>query len=131
MDYEVIHSDHAPKAIGPYSQAIRFGDLVYCAGQLGLDPQTGDLISGGIEPETHQALLNVSAVLKAASSSLDRIIKVTVFLADMNEFKQMNAVYGEFFSDYPPARSTVQVARLPRDARVEIEATAIVTREPN
>ncbi len=127
MERQVIHSDHAPKAIGPYSQAIRVGDFVFCSGQLGLDPNTGNLVSGGVEAETRRALENLAAVLQAAGTSLERVVKTTVFLLDMNDFARMNAVYAEFFPANPPARSTIQVARLPRDGRVEIEAIAVVS----
>lgn len=126
MERQVIHSDHAPKAIGPYSQAIRVGDFVFCSGQLGLDPNTGNLVSGGVEAETRRALENLAAVLQAAGTSLERVVKTTVFLLDMNDFARMNAVYAEFFPANPPARSTIQVARLPRDGRVEIEAIAVL-----
>lgn len=125
MERQVIHSDNAPKAIGPYSQAIRAGDFVFCSGQLGLDPSTGNLVSGGVEAETRRALQNLSAVLQAAGTSLERVVKTTVFLLDMNDFAKMNAVYTEFFPTNPPARSTIQVARLPRDGHVEIEAIAL------
>jgi 2-iminobutanoate/2-iminopropanoate deaminase len=125
METQIIHSDHAPKAIGPYSQAIRVGEMIFSAGQIGLDPANGNLIGGGIEAETRRALQNLSAVLEAAGSSRARVVKTTVFLADLNEFQQMNAVYAEFFPANPPARSTVQVARLPKDARVEIEVIAV------
>jgi 2-iminobutanoate/2-iminopropanoate deaminase len=125
MERQVIHTDKAPKAIGPYSQAIRVGDYVFCAGQAGLDPATGNLISGGIEAETRRVLQNLAAVLDAAGTSLSRAVKTTVFLLDMNEFQKMNGVYAEFFPANPPARSTVQVARLPKDARVEIEVIAL------
>jgi 2-iminobutanoate/2-iminopropanoate deaminase len=126
VERQVIHSDHAPKAIGPYSQAIRVGDFVFCSGQLGLDPNTGNLVSGGVEAETRRALENLAAVLQAAGTSLERVVKTTVFLLDMNDFARMNAVYAEFFPANPPARSTIQVARLPRDGRVEIEAIAVL-----
>ncbi len=121
-----IHTPHAPKAIGPYSVANRIGDLVFTAGQLGLDPQTMELVPGGIEAETRQALTNLAAVLEAAGSSMEHVVKTTVFLRDMNDFARMNAVYGTFFSQDFPARSAVQVARLPRDAAIEIEAVAVV-----
>ncbi len=124
MERQVIHTDQAPKAIGPYSQAIRVGEFVFCAGQAGLDPATGNLVSGGIEAETRRTLQNLAAVLAAAGTSLERVVKTTVFLLDLNEFQRMNAVYAEFFPTDPPARSTVQVARLPKDARVEIEVIA-------
>jgi 2-iminobutanoate/2-iminopropanoate deaminase len=125
MERQVIHTDQAPKAIGPYSQAIRVGEFIFCAGQAGLDPATGNLVSGGIEVETRRVLQNLAAVLESAGTSLSRAVKTTVFLLDMNEFQKMNAVYAEFFPANPPARSTVQVARLPKDARVEIEVIAL------
>jgi 2-iminobutanoate/2-iminopropanoate deaminase len=125
MERQVIHTDHAPKAIGPYSQAIRAGDFVFCAGQAGLDPATGNLVSGGIEAETRRVLQNLAAVLEAAGTSLSRAIKTTVFLTNMNDFAKMNAIYAEFFPANPPARSTVQVSRLPKDACVEIEVIAL------
>jgi 2-iminobutanoate/2-iminopropanoate deaminase len=125
MERQVIHTDHAPKAIGPYSQAIRAGDFVFCAGQAGLDPATGNLVSGGIEAETRRVLQNLAAVLKAAGTSLSRAVKTTVFLTNLNDFAKMNAIYAEFFPANPPARSTVQVSRLPKDACVEIEVIAL------
>lgn len=124
MQRQVINSGQAPKAIGPYSQAIRAGDYVFCAGQTPIDPATNNLVEGGIEEQTRRALQNLSLVLQAAGSSLSRVVKTTVFLLDMNDFAKMNAVYAEFFPADPPARSTVQVARLPKDARVEIEVIA-------
>lgn len=126
MERQVIHTDNAPKAIGPYSQAIRAGEFVFCSGQLGIDPSTGNLVNGGVEAETRRALQNLSAVLQAAGTSLEHVVKTTVFLLDMNDFAKMNAVYAEFFPTNPPARSTIQVARLPRDGHVEIEAIALV-----
>ncbi len=125
MERKVISTESAPKAIGPYSQAIRAGEFIFCAGQAGLDPATGNLVSGGIEPETRRVLQNLAAVLQAAGSSMSRVVKTTVFLTDMNEFAKMNAVYAEFFPSNPPARSTVQVSRLPKDACVEIEVIAL------
>lgn len=123
---QIISTSKAPQAIGPYSQAVRTGNLVVTAGQLGIDPTSGDLVNGGIEAETSQALLNLKAVLESAGSSLSDVIKTTVFLRDMNDFAQMNHVYGGFFEAQPPARSTVQVAALPKNAAVEIEAFALV-----
>lgn len=123
---EVITADRAPQAIGPYSAAIRVAPMVFTAGQLGIDRATGELVPGGIEAETRQALLNLKNVLESAGSSLDLVVKTTVFLRDMGDFPRMNAVYAEFFTQGPPARSTVQVAGLPKAAAVEIEATAIV-----
>ena len=124
MERQVIHTDQAPKAIGPYSQAIRIGNFVFSAGQLGLDPATGNIVAGGIEAETRRSLQNLSAVLQTAGTSMANVVKTTVFLKDMNDFQKMNTVYGEFFSSNPPARSTVQVARLPKDGSVEIEVVA-------
>jgi len=126
MEKEIVSTDAAPPAVGPYSQAVIAGDLIFAAGQLGIDPQTGELAEG-IEAQTRQALTNLSAVLEAASGSLDRVVKVTVFLAHMEDFAAMNTVYGEFFPLQPPARSTVEVAQLPRAALVEIEVIALKT----
>lgn len=122
---QVIYSDKAPKAIGPYSVANRVGNLIFTAGQLGLDPQTMELVPGGIRAETRQALTNIRHVLEAAGSSLDRVVKTTVFLRDMRDFIEMNEVYAEFFPKDPPARSTVQVAALPKGGAVEIEVVAV------
>jgi 2-iminobutanoate/2-iminopropanoate deaminase len=124
MERKVVSTADAPQAIGPYSQAIAIGDLVFCSGQIPLTPQ-GIVVEGDITTQTRQVLTNLKYVLASASSSLERVVKTTVFLADMGEFKAMNDVYTEFFPDAPPARSTVQVARLPRDVRVEIEAIAV------
>jgi 2-iminobutanoate/2-iminopropanoate deaminase len=126
MERKIVTTDLAPKAIGPYSQGVRIGDFVFSAGQIGLDPSTGNLVAGGIEAETRRVLNNLSAVLSASGSSLSRAIKTTVFLTDMNDFQKMNAVYAEFFPSDPPARSTVQVAGLPKGAHVEIEVVAQV-----
>jgi 2-iminobutanoate/2-iminopropanoate deaminase len=121
---KVILSDRAPKAIGPYSPAVEYGSLVFTAGQIGIDPQRGELVPGGVEAETRQVMRNLSELLQAAGTSLQKVLKTTVFLKDMAEFGRMNVVYGEFFPDSPPARSTVQVAALPRGAAVEIECIA-------
>jgi 2-iminobutanoate/2-iminopropanoate deaminase len=126
MNRTVIHTDHAPKAIGPYSQAIRVGDFVYTAGQVPIVPATGDLIPGDIEAQTRQALNNIKAVLEAAGSGLDKVVKTTVFMTNLGDFARMNGVYAEFFPSNPPARSTVQVAALPKGAMVEIECVAVV-----
>ncbi len=123
---EIITTARAPQAIGPYSQAVRAGKLVFTSGQISLDPATGEFIAGGVREQTEQVLKNLSAVLKAAGAELDQVVKTTVFLADMNDFAAMNEVYGRFFTSKPPARATVQAARLPRDARVEIEAIAVL-----
>lgn len=121
----VVRTDAAPGAIGPYSQAIVAGELVFCSGQIPLDPATGEIIKGTIEDETRRVMDNLSAVLEAAGTLLTRVVKTTIFLADMNDFSAVNTIYGEYFTQEPPARSTVQVARLPRDVRIEIEAIAL------
>jgi 2-iminobutanoate/2-iminopropanoate deaminase len=121
---EVILADRAPAPIGPYSVAVRAGGMLFASGQVGIDPKTGDIVSGGIEAETRQALTNLKNVLEAGGSAPERVLKTTVFLKDMAEFALMNAVYAEFFPEDPPARSTVAVAGLPKGARVEIEAVA-------
>jgi 2-iminobutanoate/2-iminopropanoate deaminase len=126
MNRDVIHTDSAPKAIGPYSQAIRVGDFVFTAGQIALDPATGELAGATIEEQTRRALTNLMAVLEAAGSGMGKVVKTTVFLANLADFAKMNAVYGEFFPGNPPARTTVQVAALPRGALVEIECVAIL-----
>ena len=123
---EIISTDKAPRAIGPYSQAVRAGNLVFASGQIPIDPATGEFVPGGIAEQTEQVLKNLTAVFAAAGVGMDQIVKTTVFLADMNDFTAMNEVYGKFFGDAPPARATVEAARLPRDAKVEIEAIAVV-----
>ena len=124
---KTIQSDAAPKALGPSAQAIVAGGMVYCAGQIALDPATGNIVAGGVTEQTQQVLKNLRAVLKAAGSDLDRAVKTTVFIKNMNDFGAMNDVYGkpEYFGAQPPARSTVEVARLPRDVLVEIEVVAL------
>jgi 2-iminobutanoate/2-iminopropanoate deaminase len=124
---KVVQTDTAPKALGPYSQAIVAGGMVYCAGQIPLDPASGNIVAGGVAEQTHQVLRNLRAVLKAAGSDLDRAVKTTVFIKNMNDFAAMNEVYGrpEYFGSAAPARSTVEVARLPRDVLVEIEVVAL------
>jgi 2-iminobutanoate/2-iminopropanoate deaminase len=124
---KVVQTDSAPKALGPYSQAIVAGGMVYCAGQIPLDPASGNIVAGGVGEQTHQVLKNLRAVLKAAGSDLDRAVKTTVFIKNMNDFAAMNEVYGrpEYFGSAAPARSTVEVARLPRDVLVEIEVVAL------
>lgn len=124
MSERVVHSDAAPKAIGPYSQAIATATMVYTAGQVGLDPASGALVEGGIVEQTRRVLNNLKAVLEAAGSSLEHVVKTTVFMTDLGQFSAMNEVYAEFFSGTYPARSTVQVAALPRGALIEIEAIA-------
>lgn len=122
---ETISTENAPGAIGPYSQAIKAGGMVYCSGQIPINIETGEFVSDDIAEQTDQVLKNLSAVLEAAGSSLDKVVKTGVFLADMNDFAAMNEVYGRYFSDNKPARATVQAARLPRDAKVEIDCIAI------
>ncbi|MBU1356479.1 MAG: RidA family protein [Candidatus Edwardsbacteria bacterium] len=120
---QVIKTDKAPAAIGPYSQGIEFDSkLVFTSGQIPLDPKTGQMVEGDIKVQTKQVLENLKAVLEAGGSNLKKVIKCTVFLADMNDFAAMNEVYGEYFNQAPPARSAFQVARLPKDAKIEIEA---------
>jgi 2-iminobutanoate/2-iminopropanoate deaminase len=120
----IVISEKVPKALGPYAVANCYGDLVFCAGQLGLDPATGELVPGGIEAETRQSLTNIKNVLEASGSALSCVLKTTVFLRDMGEFARMNAIYAEFVTENFPARSTVQVAALPKGGAVEIEAVA-------
>lgn len=122
----VVSSPHAPAAIGPYSQAIVYNGFAYLSGQIPLDPATGQIVDGDIAVQTERVFANIKAVLEACGSSLGQVIKTTVFLKDMGEFARMNEVYAKNFDSNPPARSTVEVARLPRDVRVEIEVIAIV-----
>lgn len=124
MSKQPISTDRAPGALGPYSQAIDTGLFIFASGQLGLDPVSGELAEG-VQEQTRVALENVTAVLDAAGSSLDQVVKTTVFLQDMNDFAAMNEIYGQFFKEPYPARSAVQVARLPKDALVEIEVIAL------
>jgi 2-iminobutanoate/2-iminopropanoate deaminase len=123
---EVILSDRGPKPIGPYSQAVRANGFLYVSGQVALDPKTGEMTGADIRQQTERALENVKGILEAAGSNLHHVVKTTVFLKDMNEFAAMNEVYGKYFTSAPPARSTVQVSRLPKDALVEIEVIAAV-----
>jgi 2-iminobutanoate/2-iminopropanoate deaminase len=122
----IIATERAPRAIGPYSQAVRAGNLIFASGQIPIDPATGEFVAGGISEQTEQVLRNLTEVFAAAGVGMNQIVKTTVFLADMDDFTAMNEVYARFFKDEPPARATVQAARLPRDARVEIEAIAAV-----
>ncbi|MCC7445893.1 MAG: reactive intermediate/imine deaminase [Anaerolineae bacterium] len=126
MSRQVIQSDSAPKPIGPYSQAIASNGFVYTAGQLGLDPATGQLVEGGVAAQTEQALRNLSAVLTAAGTSIENVIKTTVYLHAISDFPHMNKVYGEFFKTNPPARTTVGDLDLPMGAQVEIEVVAVI-----
>lgn len=121
----VIASENAPEAIGPYSQAIQAGNMLFLAGQVGLDPTTRTLVEGGVEKETMQAMDNLTAILEAAGFSMSDVVQVQVFLADLNDYAAMNEVYGSYFASSPPGRAAVQVARLPLDARVEIMMTAV------
>jgi 2-iminobutanoate/2-iminopropanoate deaminase len=126
MKKNIIHTDKAPKAIGPYSQAVRTDSMIYTAGQLGLDPATGEFVSGSVEEQTRQSLTNLKNIVEAAGSNMENVVKTTVFLKDMNDFPKMNAVYAEFFGENPPARSTVAVAGLPKGGLVEIEVVALI-----
>jgi 2-iminobutanoate/2-iminopropanoate deaminase len=121
---QAVSTPAAPKAIGPYSQAIRAGSLIFVSGQVPIDPATGNIVEGDIAAQTRRVFQNIGEILKAAGASFDHVVRTTVFLADMNDFAAVNEVYGSFFSSPAPARATVQVARLPRDARVEIDVIA-------
>lgn len=126
MSKDVVTTPNAPAAIGPYSQAVRSGHLLFLSGQIPLDPATGQLIAGDITAQTERVLKNLAAILEAAGSGLDRVLKTTVYLKDLAEFGKMNEVYGKFFGEKPPARATVEVSRLPRDAAIEIDLVAEV-----
>lgn len=121
---QVIHTDKAPAAIGPYSQAIQIGQLLFTSGQVPIDPETGAIVEGGIQEQARQSLNNIKAILNAAGTNMGAVVKTTVFLQDMNDFAAMNEIYAQFFQEPYPARSAVQVARLPKDVLVEIEAIA-------
>ena len=123
---EIISTDQAPKAIGPYSQAVRWNGMVFLSGQIPLDPATGQLIDGGIEEQTVRVLENLRAVLEASGASFETVLKTTIFVKDLGDFAKVNEIYGRYFPTNPPARATVEAARLPRDVRVEIEAIAYV-----
>ncbi len=125
MPRDLVKTDAAPQAIGPYSQAIKANGFVFLSGQIALDPQTGQLVGQDIKTQTRRVLTNITAVLTAAGSSLDKVVRCTVFLKDMNDFGPMNEEYGSYFKEVPPARTTVQVAKLPRDALIEIDAIAM------
>lgn len=124
MERKVIHTDRAPAAVGPYSQAVAWGDTVYVSGQLPLDPKQGKIVAESIEDQTRQAMENLKSILEEAGSSLDRLLKVTIFLQDMGDFKRVNEVYGSFFSGGYPARCAYQVAKLPLGAEIEIDGIA-------
>jgi 2-iminobutanoate/2-iminopropanoate deaminase len=123
---EIVTTDRGPKPIGPYSQGVKANGLLYLSGQVALDPKTNEMLAGNIRQQTERTLENIKGILEAGGSNLHHVIKTTVFLKDMNEFAQMNEVYGRYFTAAPPARSTVQVARLPKDALVEIEVIAAI-----
>jgi 2-iminobutanoate/2-iminopropanoate deaminase len=125
LEREIIVTEDAPAAIGPYSQAVRVGQTLYLAGQIGLDPATGQLITGGIEAETRQVMTNIQAVLAAAGYAFEDVVQVQVYLADLDDYGTFNTLYAEYFGEYPPARAVVQVDRLPREARVEVMITAV------
>jgi 2-iminobutanoate/2-iminopropanoate deaminase len=122
---DVIATDRGPKAIGPYSQAIRANGFVFVSGQIALDPQTQQIVPGDVARQTERVMENLKGIVEAAGSSMAQVVKTTVFLADMNDFAAMNDVYGRYFASAPPARATVQVSRLPKDVRVEIEVVAL------
>lgn len=122
--FQVVATDRAPRAIGPYSQAIKCNGLIFVSGQIAIDPSSNQLVSGSIEEQARRVLMNISAILQEAGSNLDKVVKTTVYLKDMNEFEAMNAIYAEFFSSAKPARATVQVSRLPKDVSIEIDAIA-------
>ncbi len=125
-DLTIITTQDAPGAVGPYSQGVRIGDLIFTAGQIPLDPTTGEMLGSGIEEQTHQVIRNLEAVLKAGGSSLSRVVKMSVFMVDLGQFQAMNAVYAEYFPEAPPARSAFQVAALPLGAAIEMECVAAV-----
>ena len=127
MNKEIVSTENAPGAVGPYSQAVQAGAFLYTAGQIALDPATGKMVDNDIVLQTKRVLLNLQAILEAAGTSLDRVVKTTVFIQDMGQFGAMNEVYGQFFGDQPPARSTIEVAALPLGALVEIEAIALLS----
>ena len=128
---QAVATDKAPKAIGPYSQAVRAGNLLFVSGQVPIDPATGALIEGDIAAQTHRVMRNLSAILEAAGASMDQVVRCTVYLADMNDFAAMNDVYGSYFSQPAPARATIQAVRLPKDARVEIDVIASLAQVEN
>ena len=127
MEKIVVSTNKAPQAIGPYSQGMKVGNMVFTSGQLGIDPNTGNFVNDNIQNETKQALENLKAVLEEAGASLNDVVKVTVFIKDMNQFALINEVYSTYFAEHKPARSCVEVARLPKDGNVELEAVAIVS----
>ena len=131
MQKEIISTKDAPQAIGPYSQAVRFNNLIFVSGQIPIDPETGEIMKGNIKEQTKQILKNLNNILAAGGSSLDNVLRTTIFLADLENYTVVNETYAQYFSDLPPARSTVQVAKLPMDAQIEIDAIACINREEN
>jgi len=125
-DLSIVHTDGAPRAIGPYSQAVKANGFLFASGQIPMDPETGELVEGSVGDQTHRVFKNLEAVLKEAGTSLDRVVKTTCFLADMNDFAEMNGVYAEYFGDHRPARATVQAGGLPKNVGVEIEVIALL-----
>lgn len=125
MKKEVIYTNLAPNAIGPYSQAIKVGDMLFISGQIPVVPETSEIVSGGVTEQTHQVLRNLNSVLKAAGYAFNDVVKTTIFIKDMNDFGTINEVYGQYFSEHKPARATVEVSRLPKDVKVEIELIAV------
>ena len=126
MEKREVKTDKAPKPVGPYSQAVTVGDFVFCSGQIALNPQTGELVIDDVESETRQVMENLKAVLASAGSSFDRVVKTTIFLRNIDDFVKVNEIYGSYFGEIPPARSTVQAANLPKGVRVEIDCIAVV-----
>lgn len=124
MTKQRVHSENAPAAIGPYSQAVSAGGMLFCSGQIALDPTSGQMVPGGVEEQTHQVIQNLRAVLAAAGSNLQSVVKTTIYLSDLNDFQAVNAIYAEAFTGIAPARATVEVSALPKGARVEIDAIA-------
>jgi 2-iminobutanoate/2-iminopropanoate deaminase len=123
---KIVSTNEAPKAIGPYSQAVRSGSLLFCSGQIPLDPKSGEIVPGDITAQTQRVLDNIAAVLRAEGATFEDVVKTTIFLTDLNDFQTVNEIYGSYFKNQPPARSTVQVAALPKGARVEIEVIAAI-----